>query len=178
MQTEQKESIWNKIIVGVAIATLPVIILYYLGIDKKNDPANEKISEYIYDNKKENVAKIIDYGRYVGFYRGISLNTSGHQKGDTYLYIREVDNLTQKVKIDAEWNNGLYGAGRLFGKIEGDKIEAQGTINSDVTGSWDIDMEIILHTNSQQVEGNYKLFPTVGNINGTQYGQFTLNKQQ
>jgi len=39
-------------------------------------------------------------------------------------------------------------------------------------------MEIILHTNSQQVEGNYKLFPTVGNINGTQYGQFTLNKQQ
>ena len=177
METEKKESIFSKILVGVAIATIPVIILYILGIDKKNEST---AATKMQDTNQVPVPPqlvTIDYSKYVNLYTGTSYNTSNHKTGDTYLDIKEIDNSTNKVRIEALWNNGLYGEGRLFGKVKDGKIEVQGVLYSDVTGSWDIDMEIILSADAKEIEGSYKVYPVIGNSNGTQFGQFKLTRQ-
>ena len=173
----QREGTLNKIIVGVAIAVIPVLIFYYLGIapNGKSDDKSQRRPESDVIGKLLSTENI-NYSQFTGIYVGESINNVAYQKGHTVLDLKEIDNTTKKVRLDLAWSNGLYGEGRLYGNVTGYKIEAQGTINSNVTGAWDAELTLYLRPLSASVDGTFRLLPRAWNPNGTQNGKFNLRK--
>ena len=114
----------------------------------------------------------IDWTARLGFYSGESINRG--TKGATLLEIRSAEP-SGRIRGTIEWSQGLFGAGTLVGTTSGETIEFSGTILSNVTGSWDSDVRVTF-TSPTSIRGTYRLYPHIGNVNGTQDGQFTLTR--
>jgi len=178
-----KEGIITKIVVGVSVALIPTLVLYYLGVDKKSDPPKPDV-KIVESGKPEPIPSSTamavteaDYREFLGIYRGKSKNTTGNMEGNTILIIKEIDNTTKKVKIEVQWSDGLYGYGRLNGIVSGNRIEVAGQVmTTEFKSDWDIEMKINLKPNSTSMDGTYQFLPVAGNPYGVQNGIFDLKK--
>jgi len=159
-----------------AIVTILVALIGAIATIKSRQATAPPAGQPAANPPESQPATVTDFSTRIGVYSGSSVNKARYRKGLATLDIRTIERPYGKVRTQLAWSQGLSGEGSLFGNIDKEGLMSlSGTILSDVSGTWDADLNCNFR-GTAQIACTYRLYPKSGNANGTQDGEFVVDK--